>query len=362
MQPTKPLVSVLMAAYNVERYVASAIQSILNQDFRNLELIFIDDASSDRTLLIAKSIAETDSRIKIFCNDKNEGIVRSLNKGLSCCSADLVARADADDLATPNRIGIQYQYMEQHPDVGVIGAKVNFIDKHDKPIERQIHFFPSTFDEIKVHSLLGCQLWHTTVMFRKSLILENGGYSEALKGGPEDYELWSRLFKYTTFFNIPSTLASQRIHSQSITAQWSNGFQMFCDVAQNLQMEYLGRSVNADEARSIVALCGCEGNLSDVNLSKALIYIDEVIDTVKSRETERVYYAFLLKCETALKNQAKNSIYASPGTSRLLCFYVIRKNPNLRNLATLFFLSIKSLMPEPMRRFLSFSQNFFAKR
>lgn len=132
METKAPTVSVLMPAYNAEKYVAEAIESILNQSFKDFELIILDDNSKDRTFKIAQEYAEKDARIIFSKNEINLGIARNRNKLISMARGKYVVWQDADDISMPYRIEHQYRFMENNPEVGISGGWLLFFDKNSE--------------------------------------------------------------------------------------------------------------------------------------------------------------------------------------------------------------------------------------
>ena len=117
-----PKISVVMPAYNAEKYIGEAIESILNQTFKDFEFIIINDGSVDHTKEIIREY--NDPRIVLLENDKNRGIVLSLNKGLDAATGKYIARMDADDIALKNRFERQVEYLDEHKDIGVLGTGI----------------------------------------------------------------------------------------------------------------------------------------------------------------------------------------------------------------------------------------------
>ncbi len=129
-----PAISVLMPCYNVEKYVASAINCILAQTFENFEFIIINDGSSDKTDEIISGFS--DKRIKYF-NRARKGIVEQLNFGISVSSADIIARMDADDSCLPDRLNIQYNFLKEHKDISLVGTNFILIYGSFKPYNNE---------------------------------------------------------------------------------------------------------------------------------------------------------------------------------------------------------------------------------
>ncbi|SKC48056.1 Chondroitin polymerase [Acholeplasma oculi] len=124
------LISILMPVYNVKEYIGEAIESILNQTYKNFELIIIDDASSDGTTLMIESYAKKDSRIIHLKNQKNEKIVSSLNKGLDRAKGDYICRMDGDDISELDRLEKKIDYMERNPEIDILGCSVYTINQN----------------------------------------------------------------------------------------------------------------------------------------------------------------------------------------------------------------------------------------
>ena len=131
-----PKVSVVMPAYNAEKYIGEAIESILNQTFRNFEFIIINDGSVDRTKEIIQEY--DDPRIVLLENDKNSGIVVTLNKGVDAATGEYIARMDADDIALSNRIEQQVMFLNTHRNIGVVGSALQIFGEE---IDTQNRFF-----------------------------------------------------------------------------------------------------------------------------------------------------------------------------------------------------------------------------
>ena len=130
----KGLISVVMSAYNSERFIAESISSILNQTYEDWELILINDASSDNTLEIITRLSREDPRIKVIDNAKNLGLTVSLNVGIKNSRGEFIARLDSDDLAEPSRLETQLEYLHIHPDVGLVGSGAYLVNSFGNQI------------------------------------------------------------------------------------------------------------------------------------------------------------------------------------------------------------------------------------
>lgn len=201
-----------MPCYNVEKYVHTAIKSILNQTYKNFEFLILDDGSTDKTKNIIKSI--DDERIILFECDLNQGLVKQLNKGISAAKGEYIARMDADDWAHPDRLTIQVNYLLKNPDVGVCGTDINLWDGNKI---KGTWKFPISDQEIKTRLFFKCPFAHPSVIYRKSLFNNNAEVYNSSYFPAEDYELWLRLKTKTSFHNINKTLLKYRISPNSIS-------------------------------------------------------------------------------------------------------------------------------------------------
>ncbi|GFI46948.1 UDP-Glc:alpha-D-GlcNAc-diphosphoundecaprenol beta-1,3-glucosyltransferase WfgD [Lachnospiraceae bacterium] len=125
-----PLVSVVMPAYNAEKYICIAIESILNQTYKDFELIIIEDGSEDSTL--EKIELYNDTRIRLICNKENRGIAYATNMGIECSKGKYIALMDDDDIAVVERLRLQVDFLEKNPEIDVLGGRSNVIDSHGK--------------------------------------------------------------------------------------------------------------------------------------------------------------------------------------------------------------------------------------
>jgi glycosyltransferase involved in cell wall biosynthesis len=203
---SQPRVSVVLPVYNGAADVRRAIDSILSQTFRDLELIVIDDGSTDATPRILDEIG--DPRVRVF-HQRNCGLPATLNRAIELCRADYVARQDHDDLALPTRLERQVSFMDAHTDCGLLGtrAEIHVGDVAsgraiDHPLHHPALCFELLFDSPFVHS---------SVMLRKTVLEAAGGYStDPARQPPEDYELWSRIARGCRVANLPERLQIYR--------------------------------------------------------------------------------------------------------------------------------------------------------
>lgn len=210
----QPSVSVLIAVYNSDRYVAGAIESVLQQTFTDFECLLIDDGSTDRSGQILQAYAARDSRLRIF-QQPNGGIAKTRNRLLAEAKADLVAVMDADDVMLPDRLERQVQFLAAHSQVVCVGGALDWIDPQGRIIGHLE--MPQSDAEIQQLLLGGVSLLHhPCTMARRSALLQVGGYDETLVASV-DLDLWLRLGEVGQLANLSETVLQYRLHSRSIT-------------------------------------------------------------------------------------------------------------------------------------------------
>ncbi|NDW09238.1 glycosyltransferase family 2 protein [Dysgonomonas sp. 520] len=213
----KPLVSVLMPCYNAEAFVEEALLSILNQTYRNLEVIAINDCSKDNTLGVLEKIAAKDSRVKIFNNDTNLKLIETLNKGIDLCSGIYIARMDADDISLPERIEKEVSFLEQNADYDIVSTNFSTFRTGKKKLYPHVN--PSKFEDIQAFTLFKSCVCHPAVMIRKSMFSRFNLRFEEDYLHVEDYALWSKAVYLTKIANINESLLHYRVHGSQISTK-----------------------------------------------------------------------------------------------------------------------------------------------
>jgi glycosyltransferase involved in cell wall biosynthesis len=236
-----PDITVLLPVYNGERYLAQAIQSILDQTFEDFELLIIDDGSTDRAPEIIKQFS--DPRIRAFNNKKNIGLIGTLNKGIGLANGRYIARMDQDDWSVPDRLTKQWSFMEKHQDVGVCGSWIKAI----RVSEEQLWEYPKTNADIRCRMLFYCAFAHPSVMIRRAMLTENNVEYDAGYIHAEDYELWSRCMDYCNLANLPVPLLNYRIHESNTTSLHADEQKQTGKRVQKNMLKLLGVEASRDE-------------------------------------------------------------------------------------------------------------------
>jgi glycosyltransferase involved in cell wall biosynthesis len=209
-----PAVSVVMPAYNAEKYIGEAIESILNQTFDDFELIIIDDASTDSTWKIIQEYAKKDTRVVIFQNEKNLKLAKTLNIGILKAQGKYIARMDADDISLLNRFQKQFDFMEENPEVVILGGSMKIIDQNGSIRSyRKYHQDDST---IRRYIFRYSPFCHPTIFIRRSCLNKTVGYDEKYNPA-EDYHLYFQLGRLGKFANLKDTLICYRVVDNSMT-------------------------------------------------------------------------------------------------------------------------------------------------
>lgn len=209
-----PRVSILMPAYNAERYLDRAIASMRRQTFEDFEFLIVDDGSTDGTLGIIEAHARQDARIR-HVSRPNTGYVQALNEMIGRARGEYLARMDADDVARSERLARQVAVLDACPDVVAIGTAACFVDPSGNPMAEARH--PTQHEDIDRHNLRGDEgtaLFHPSVTMRSAAVRALGGYRKDFWPA-EDLDLWLRLAEIGRLANLEDVLIDYRFHLQS---------------------------------------------------------------------------------------------------------------------------------------------------
>jgi glycosyltransferase involved in cell wall biosynthesis len=217
------LVSIILPVYNAEKYLEKSISSILQQTYTNLEVIIIDDGSTDGSFEIIESFAKSDCRI-ISISRSNKGLVETLNEGISIATGKYIVRMDADDVSYFNRIEEQVDFLRKNLEYVIVGSWADVIDVNGDIVG--VYNYPKVNDfYIRIGLFWHNQFIHPSVMIRSG-VLKECGYSPKFKH-VEDYELWTRILKYGKGHNLDKSLIKYRILETSITRQNRSKMHLF---------------------------------------------------------------------------------------------------------------------------------------
>lgn len=244
------LISVVIPTYNRAHLLASAIDSILNQTYRNLEIVIVDDGSTDNTRELVRDL--TDPRIRYIYQD-NRGVAAALNTGWRAARAELIGRLDSDDLWLPTLLAKLVPFLEADASVGVVYARAQGMDEHGRPLA-QLVGAPEKYPGRTLVSLLyGDFVSPMAVLYRRSAIERIGGYDESLMAN-EDWDVWIRMAEQYKFVYVPQILARYRFHSHNLTRSDSLRVQRLMQDRVRVLGKFFARSNVPPEARDVEPL------------------------------------------------------------------------------------------------------------
>ncbi|PYV85413.1 MAG: hypothetical protein DMG05_22715 [Acidobacteria bacterium] len=240
-----PKVTVLMTVYNGERHLREAIEGVLRQTFQDFEFLIINDGSSDSTREV--TLSYRDPRIRLVNNEHNLGQTRSLNRGLELAKGQFIARQDADDISEPERLARQVAFLETHAEVALLGTWYKKIDAQGNPLgDRKL---PCDCMDIRWSLLFFCPFVHSSVMLRKSAILEQIGFYDETFAYAQDYELWSRIARRLAVANLGEFLVKYRTTPWSMTSTY--GVRVNDEILR-ISTANICHLLGADEAKRIM--------------------------------------------------------------------------------------------------------------
>lgn len=180
--------TVILPVYNSNtEWLSSAIESVLNQTYKDFQLLIIDDGSNEKTIATINHFKNKDKRIRVARNPKNMGLIYSLNKGLSLASSEYIARMDSDDWCYPYRFEKQIQYLDNHPEISVLATQAISISSGKKIFNPKIISHEDIVSTLPFY----CCIVHPSVIFRREQILSIAGYPNVVAA--EDYALWAKI-------------------------------------------------------------------------------------------------------------------------------------------------------------------------
>lgn len=222
------MVTVLMPVYNAARFLRQAIDSILQQQFTDFELVIINDGSTDDSEKIILSY--TDPRIR-YHKQQNAGVAATLNKGIGLAKGNYIWRHDADDISLPHKLGTAVAYLKQHPDVALCACQVAFMTERGKVAKDFRQPNDKSFDGLPVMEVTRdkfdpyCPITHGTVLVLTSVMRDLGGYRKEFVTG-EDVDIWLRLIQKHRAVVLHQVLSYHRLSASSATKVhgWKNAF------------------------------------------------------------------------------------------------------------------------------------------
>ena len=273
-------VTVLLPVYNGEQYLHDTIRSILAQTYQDFEFLVVDDGSTDRSAHIIGSYS--DPRIRVLVNPERLKLSGALNRGLDEAQGKYIARMDADDIALPDRLEKQVEFLDKNPQVGIWGTSIEVFGQ----TQQRTDIFPRTSVDIRSYALFDCPFCHPTVMIRKNVFNDHRLRYDGSYYPTEDFELWSRAIELFPSVNLEDVLLRYRIHEKSMTgADWDEMDRQAARVIEP-RLQQLGIPCKQDElvfhrnigrGRSV-----CLQNLADIE--RAEEWLLKLINRNKKRK------------------------------------------------------------------------------
>lgn len=300
MSINNPKLTVLMPAYNAGKYIHEAISSVLDQSFTDFELLIINDGSTDDT---EKIICSFNDRRIVLLSQENKGVAAALNLGLSNARSQYIARFDADDICYPNRLKIQYDFITAYPQYSIVGSAADYIDAGGAFIFTH-HPDGHLNEEIQQLKYSTCPFIHSSVLYKKSVVMNNGGYNEHAHTY-EDHFLWVNVLKQEMGCNLSQPLIKVRLNPESVTIDEKWHTRKFRSIknstlkkraitaVEGIQLYRISEKQNSAKIKegAYYALCGKKFLLNNHQPEKARMHVGRAINLYPYRLDNYLLYA-----------------------------------------------------------------------
>lgn len=276
--PKGPLVSVVMAAWNEEKYIGEAIESVLAQSYSNFEFIIVNDGSTDNTKQIIQSYC--DPRIRYIENEQNLKLIASLNKGLGLAQGTYIARMDADDICVLNRLEKQVAFMESHPEIGISGAQLTVFGNENGMMK-----YPFTHNDIALRLFITSCFGNNVVIFRKELLEKHALYFPQGYFHAEDYKCWTNWIRHTRLANLSDALVNYRSHAGSVSVK---NRKMQRETRDRIRAEYVTEVFGLENNKEIASDFTGRLSLKRIRASRFILARNKALAVFNHEEMYRV--------------------------------------------------------------------------
>ncbi len=287
-----------MPTYNSEQHLQAAIDSIINQTYPHWELLILDDGSQDGTQKIVEGYQ--DERVFFYPNESNLGLAENLNRAKPLVNGQYIARMDSDDISLPHRFEKQIHFLEQHPNIVMVGAALNLCSDDLKEVLEEVHY-PLTAEQIRTFVLVRPPFTHATLMIRSDFYHQDIFHYHQKFSVSEDYDLWSRVcFSFETanldevlfYYRWHALNSSNKMHDKQVTQfreirsnivrhycpEWSDSevddYLLFLvEKARKISYEQCDRSMNRIEELCQVVV---QDKSVDLRYFRDFIFLDRV--------------------------------------------------------------------------------------
>jgi glycosyltransferase involved in cell wall biosynthesis len=322
LKSSTTLISVIIALYNAEDFIAETLNSVLNQTHKNLEIIIINDCSTDNSKQIV--LSHNDPRIVYLENAANMGECYTRNYGIKQVTGEFIAVLDADDLAHLDRFAKQLTQMQNNPELGVCGCYAQYIGAKTGEWK-----YPVTNTEIKCRLLWGSAIVHSSAFIRTSVVCEHGIIYDKNYRTAGDYKYWVEISKHAQLHNIPEVLIQYRIHPKQLTATHTANMQVNSASIVMQQLTSLGIAFMQDDNEIMTKFLSYNFNLSLAQLQRLCGIYTQVITLNNNLKT---YNTTLLNTEIA--KRIYEAIYFSTSVKGLKKIVVLKNNFGLQHYTT----------------------------
>lgn len=330
-----PKISVLMPVYNAEKYVKEAVKSILDQTFKDFELIVVDDCSKDGSFQIVSDMSKTDSRLKIFRNETNLGVVSTRNRLIELSIGEYIAMLDSDDISFPERLKTQYDFMQKNPDIAVCGSGAVIINGSGRKIGIWKH--KTDPEKLKIDMFFHYPFVTSSLMIRKSSLPEkhyDPDYPVA-----EDYELLSRIALDRKLANIDAPLVKYRLNCSGLSSNNREKMKTLSTIIIRNYASFSGVNLNTKDVENIRKINNATRIDSDLlaEIEKTLAVLKEQLIIKKVFDEKKIHDVFQDKWFEACR---KSTLNGMPAYRTFLNSKLYFGNVNLKKRIRLFARSL----------------------
>jgi glycosyltransferase involved in cell wall biosynthesis len=284
MNTSAPMMTVLMPVHNGAEYLRASVESILGQTYRDFELLVVNDGSTDGTPELLAQFAADDPRVRVIGGTTRLGFSGALNLGLTQARGALIARMDADDIALPDRLAVQSDFLRTFPEVGLCGGRVQAFGLR----KGTFHCPPLTAEETLCYALFDNPFAHPTIMLRRELVNRHGMQFDPAYCPSDDYELWSRCVRLFPCTNINRVLLHYRVHARSMSeADWGEMDRLAARIAAR---ELAALGLPTDEATTRFHRNLGRGRCFPIRQREELIQCEEWLQTLITANASRARY------------------------------------------------------------------------
>lgn len=294
-----PVISVIMPVYNTEKYLGQSIESILNQTYTNFEFLIFDDGSTDSSPDIIRKYAQLDQRIIPFFSNENIGYVEHLNTGIKQARGEFIARMDSDDIALLHRFDTQLKYLNEHPNIDIVGSGAILINEEG----RELRISHQETDSILLKWALFFYnpFYHPSLLIRKSYFSIAGMYDVKMQPA-EDRDMWLRGWFTSKFANIHQPLIKYRVHPKSTSVEKQ---QLQASKSEYALLNHYGRFLGVNLETKYIPFFR-EFHKKDIDISQMN---DQVLSTTLISIKSRFYTTYNSELSDEIRRKIDNDVF-----------------------------------------------------